>query len=185
MARLDATRLGAWRDMRVTVDDIERRVDRDLRDEWDISLPWFDVLASLQRLGGTARPLDVAADLGIPASSISRRLDRLEEEGWIARHRPALESVDRDGEPSDLRAVDIELTRTGRRLWREMNVSFRRSVQANFAVHLGDDEVAALRSILDLLAGPSSSQEPSPDDSAGRSAMTRLTDPPIDGPIDG
>jgi DNA-binding Lrp family transcriptional regulator len=84
--RLDAARIGVWRDLRVTVDDISRRVDRDLRDEWDISLAWFDVLASLQRSGGTARPLELAADLRIPPSSISRRLDRLEEEGWIARH---------------------------------------------------------------------------------------------------
>jgi DNA-binding MarR family transcriptional regulator len=185
MARLDATRIAAWRDMRVTVDDIERRVDRDLRDEWDISLAWFDVLASLQRLGGTARPLDVAADLGIPASSISRRLDRLEEEGWIARHRPASEAAHRDGELSDLRAVDVELTRTGRRLWREMNVSFRRSVQVNFAIHLGDDEVAALRGVLDLLVDAPSSREPSADDPPGRLAMTGTIDGPSDGPSGG
>ena len=164
MPRLDAARIGVWRDLRTTVDDIARRVDRDLRDEWDISLAWFDVLASLQRLGGNARPLDLAADLRIPASSISRRLDRLEEEGWIARHhhderpedRPGDRTGDRTGNRrvgiTDLRAVDIELTRTGRRLWREMNVSFRRAVQVNFATHLGDDEVAALGAILGLLA---------------------------------
>jgi len=142
--RLDATRLGVWRDLRVTVDGIARRIDDDLRAEWDISLGWFDVLSSLQRLGGSARPLDVAADLRLPASSVSRRLDRLEEEGWIARHRHA--------ESSDLRAVEVELTRTGRRLWREMNVSFRRSVQAHFAGALDDPDVAALRSVIELLA---------------------------------
>ena len=145
MPRLDATRIGVWRDLRVTIEDIARRVDEVLRDEWDISLGWFDVLASLQRLGGVARPLDIAADLRVPASSISRRLDRLEEEGWIARHR---------GTGDDLRAVDVELTRTGRRLWREMNVSFRRAVQANFAVHLDDDEIAALRGLIDVLDEP-------------------------------
>lgn len=145
MPRLDATRIGVWRDLRVTVDDITRRLDVELRDEWDISLAWFDVLAALQRLGGTARPLDVAAELRVPASSISRRLDRLEEEGWIARHRR---------EDDDLRAVDVELTRTGRRLWREMNVSFRRAVQANFAIHLDDDDIASLRELIELLQVP-------------------------------
>lgn len=111
-----------------------------------------------------------AADLRIPPSSISRRLDRLEEEGWIARHhaegradrpaerRPEARSEDRPDDrrvgAADLRAVEIELTRTGRRLWREMNVSFRRSVQVNFATHLGDDEVDALGAVLGLLAGP-------------------------------
>jgi DNA-binding MarR family transcriptional regulator len=141
--RLDSTRLSVWRDLRVTVDGISRRIDADLREEWDISLAWFDVLASLQRLGGTARPLDLAADLGVPASSISRRLDRLAEEGWVARHREL--------ETDDLRAVDVELTRTGRRLWREMNDTFRRSVQTHFAGALVDDAVGELRSIVEVL----------------------------------
>jgi DNA-binding MarR family transcriptional regulator len=163
--RLDATRIGVWRDLRVTVDEIARRIDDDLRSEWDISLGWFDVLSSLQRSGGSARPLDVAADLRLPASSISRRLDRLEEEGWIARHRYA--------ESSDLRAVEVELTRTGRRLWREMNVSFRRSVQAHFAVNLDDPDVAALRAIMELLDEPADGDEDEGDDvgAARRAAL--------------
>ncbi len=147
MPRLDATRIGVWRDLRITIDDLARRIDGDLREEWDISLAWFDVLASLQRFGGAARPLELAADLRIPPSSISRRLDRLEEEGWIARHRPEGRSVG----TADLRAIEVELTRTGRRLWREMNVSFRRAVQVHFATHLGDDDVESLRTLIGLL----------------------------------
>lgn len=143
MPRLDNVRVGTWRDMQALVAELERRIDEELRAEWDITIGWFDVLTSLQRLGGTARPLDVANDLRIPASSISRRLDRLEEEGWIARHR----HVD-----ADKRAVDIELTKSGRRLWREMNVTYRRAVQSSFATHLDDDDMAALRRVLDALA---------------------------------
>ncbi len=143
MARLDATRIQAWRGMQALGGQIERAIDEELRDDWDISLGWFDVLASLQRLGGRARPLDVAADLRLPPSSVSRRLDRLEEEGWIARHR--------DIDPNDKRAVEIELTPRGRKLWREMNVTYRRAVQQWFAVHLGDDEIAAVQRVLDLL----------------------------------
>ena len=113
-----------------------------MRADWDIALGWFDVLTALQRLGGVARPLDVAAKLRVPASSISRRLDRLEEEGWIARRRHI--DVDR-------RAVDVELTKSGRRLWREMNVSYRRAVQAHFAGRLDDAEIESVRRVLDLL----------------------------------
>lgn len=137
MPRLDASRIAAWRRLRSVVADIERGIDEDLRAEWDITLGWFDVLASLQRMGGWARPNDIAADLRLPPSSVSRRLDRLEEEGWIARHR----SADSSG---DQRAVDVELTRTGRRLWREMNVSYRRSLQARFGVRASDDDVDAV-----------------------------------------
>lgn len=130
--------------MQAMVAEIERNIDEELRSEWDISLGWFDVLASLQRLGGRARPLDVAADLRLPASSVSRRLDRLQEEGWIARHK----YVDED----DHRAVDIELTKTGRRLWREMSVTYRRALQALFAVHLDSEDIGDMARILDLLS---------------------------------
>ncbi len=86
MARLDNVRVGVWRGMQALVGEIERNIDDELRAEWDISLGWFDVLASLQRLGGRARPLDVSSDMRLPPSSVSRRLDRLQEEGRIARH---------------------------------------------------------------------------------------------------
>ena len=92
-----------------------------------------------------ARPLDVAADLRLPPSSLSRRLDRLQEEGWIARHR--------EMPGADLRAVEVELTRTGRRLWREMNVSYRRALQAQFAIHLDDADIADIARVLDTLFG--------------------------------
>ena len=146
MARLDASRVAAWRGLQAVVGQIERGIDDELRAEWDIPLGWFDVLASLQRLGGRARPLDVAADLRLPPSSLSRRLDRLQEEGWVARHR---------GAPgADHRAVEVELTKTGRRLWREMAVSYRRAVQARFAMHLDDDDIAAVTRVLGLLITP-------------------------------
>ena len=143
MPRLDNVRVGTWRGLQALVGELERNIDEELRADWDITIGWFDVLTSLQRLGGSARPLAIAADLRLPASSVSRRLDRLEEEGWIARHRHV--------DDTDRRAVDVELTKSGRRLWREMNVSYRRAVQSLFATHLDDEDIADLRRILDLL----------------------------------
>jgi len=134
--RLDATRLAAWRDLQRTVFAINREIDDDLRREWAVPLGSFEVLAALRELGGRARPQEVATWMRIPPSSLSRRLDRLEEEGWIARHREV--------DPEDHRAVEVELTRRGRALWREMNVSYRRSVQARFAGILDDDEIAGV-----------------------------------------
>ncbi len=143
MPRLDATRVKAWRELQALTGQIERELTDELRADWDITLGWFDVLAALQRLGGEARPLDVALDLRLPPSSVSRRLDRLEEEGWVARHRRVDEA--------DHRAVSVELTRAGRRLWREMNVTYRRALQTRFGVHLDDERVAQLQEIVDLL----------------------------------
>jgi len=143
LARLDSSRVGAWRDLQAIAGQIGRAIDDELQADWDIRLGWFDVLASLQRLGGRARPLDVAVDLRLPPSSVSRRLDRLEEEGWIARHHHV--------DPDDHRVVEVELTRTGRRLWREMNISYRRALQSQFAIHLDDGDIADLRRIFDVL----------------------------------
>lgn len=144
MPRLDATRVQAWRDLQTLGAEIERRIDEDLRDEWAVPLGWFDVLATLRQLDGRARPQDVASVMRIPASSLSRRLDRLEEEGWVRRHR--------DVDPEDHRAVEVELTARGRNLWREMNVTYRRSVQAHFAAWLDDDDMAAVVAVNAVLS---------------------------------
>jgi DNA-binding MarR family transcriptional regulator len=136
MPRLDAARLAAWRDLQRVVVEINRLIDDDLQREWAVPLVSFEVLAALRELDGRARPQEVAVRMRIPSSSLSRRLDRLEEEGWIRRHR--------EFDPHDHRAVEIELTRRGRALWREMNVSYRRAVQRRFAGVLDDAAVVAL-----------------------------------------
>lgn len=145
MPRLDATRLAAWRGLQSAAAQIERFVDADLREQWDLPLGWFDVLASLQRLGGSAQPSELAADMRLVRSSLTRRLDRLEEDGWVER---------RHGPTDDGRTVTVELTRRGRALWREMNVTYRRSVQHHFAGLLDDDQVAALHIVLDAVTRP-------------------------------
>jgi DNA-binding MarR family transcriptional regulator len=142
----------AWRDMQSIVPEIERRIDEDLRAEWAVPLGWFDVLATLRELDGRARPQDVASAMRIPASSLSRRLDRLEEEGWVRRHR--------DVDPDDHRAVEVELTRRGRALWREMNVSYRRSLQARFAIVLTDRDIQGLSATARTLSDHTSAEPP-------------------------
>jgi DNA-binding MarR family transcriptional regulator len=143
VARLDSRRLDSWRQLQSLTAQIERAVDEALRTEWAVPLGWYDVLWSLQRAGGMSRPLAVADDLRLPPSSLTRRMDRLEEEGWIVRTR---------ADDDDRRAIQIELTRTGRRLWREMTVTYRRAVQATFAVHLDDAAIDAVHQLVATLA---------------------------------
>jgi DNA-binding MarR family transcriptional regulator len=142
--RLDAGRVAAWRDLQSITAELERLIDEDLMAEWEVPLGWFDVLAGLQRLGGRARPSDLAQELRLVRSSLSRRLDRLEEEGWVARQRP--------GQRDDHRAVVVQLTRRGRALWREMNVTYRRAVQSHVSSLLADRDVTDLRRILAVIA---------------------------------
>jgi DNA-binding MarR family transcriptional regulator len=144
MPRLDASRVAAWRELQSVAAELERLIDEDVTAEWDVPLGWFDVLAGLQRMGGRARPSDLAVELRLVRSSLSRRLDRLQEEGWVARYKP--------GRVEDHRAVFVVLTRRGRTLWREMNLTYRRAVQARVSSLLTDTDVADLHRILAAIA---------------------------------
>ena len=106
------------------VERVVRAIDSDLQSEWAVPLALFDTLAELRGLGGRARPQDLAEALGIPRATLSRRLDRLAEEGWVVRRA--------ETKHHDHRAVDVELTARGRALWREMNVTYRRSVNKHY-----------------------------------------------------
>src|SRR3954465_7828041 len=128
MARLDATRVAAWRELQSVAAELERLIDEALIAGWGGPLGWVRGPSGLQRLGGAARPSDLACELRLVRSSLSRRLDRLEEEGWVHRSRPT--GID------DQRAVVVELTRRGRTLWREMNVTYRRADQRHVAATL-------------------------------------------------
>ena len=144
MARLDTTRVTTWRDLQSISAELERTIDDVLTTEWKVPLGWFDVLGALVRLGGRARPSGVAEELRLVRSSLSRRLDRLEEEGWVARTKP--------DSPEDHRAVLVVLTPRGRALWRAMNVTYRRAVQAHVSSRLSDADVGDLRRILAAVA---------------------------------
>ncbi len=67
---------------------------------------WFDVLAALRRSGSPyrLRAKDLAAALMLTSSGTTKRLDRLESAGLIAR----------EPDPDDRRGVLIVLTRRGR-----------------------------------------------------------------------
>ena len=43
MPRLDAARLGAWRELHAVVNDVARRIDDELRAEWAVPLASFEV----------------------------------------------------------------------------------------------------------------------------------------------
>src|SRR6266508_6712486 len=96
-----------------------------LADEHGISLRRFEVLAALRDAGGAMRVNQLCADLGEIASSLSRRLDRLEDDGLVMRQAAPAEQ--------DGRAVTVTITREGRLVWRDANITFRRMLQRHFA----------------------------------------------------
>ena len=108
-----------------------------------MSLPWFECMTAIRDAGGTLRVHDLCEALDEVPSSLSRRLDRLEDEGMVRRKRTPL--------PDDRRAVSVTLTAAGRTAWRDANITFRRTVQQQFAQHLTDTDIANLQRVLGKL----------------------------------
>jgi DNA-binding MarR family transcriptional regulator len=144
MPRLDAERIALWRRWHTTSTTLLRRVDAQLMEDHDLPLAWFECLAAIRDAGGTMRVHELSEALEELPSSLSRRLDRLEEEGLVRRKHAPL--------PDDRRAVSVSLTKAGREVWRDANITFRRMVQHHFALHLTDTDIAALQRVLGKLA---------------------------------
>jgi DNA-binding MarR family transcriptional regulator len=143
MPRLDAERIGLLRRLSATTSTINRRIDADLVDEFDLPLAWFEVMASLARHGGAMRVTELCVDLDEIPSSLSRRLDRMEEQGFVEREATPTSS--------DRRAVTVTLTKAGRAFWRDANVVYRRAVQRHFAQVVTDSDITALHRLLSKL----------------------------------
>lgn len=140
MPRLDAERIALWRQLCISVDEVQRRIGHELDDQHALPLPWFECLGAIRDAGGTIRVHELCEVLHDVPSSLSRRLDRLEDEGWVLRkHTPT---------PTDRRAVSVSLTSSGRAEWRDANVTFRRLVQQHFAQHLTETDIAAIQLVL-------------------------------------
>jgi DNA-binding MarR family transcriptional regulator len=143
MPRLDAERIALWRQFCVSSAALQRRIDQQLLDEHDLPLVWFDCLNAIRGAGGTMRIHELCEALDDVASSLSRRLDRMEDEGLVKRKRTPL--------PDDRRAVSVSITKSGREAWRDANITYRRMVQQQFAVHLTDTDIGALQRVFGKL----------------------------------
>ena len=142
MPRLDAERVSLLRSLTAATTLVTRQVDADLIAEFDLPLTWFEVMTALQRAGGSLRVNELRAALDEIPSSLSRRLDRMEHEGHIARE---------PSQSDDRRAVTVTLTRDGRSLWRDANITYRRAVQKHFNQVVTDSDVLALQRFISKL----------------------------------
>ena len=100
----DPERLAVWRAFLTAHAAMEKMLSRELMAEFDIQLPWFEVLDALTSNEGSLRFNELAEQTMANPSSLSRQLDKLEERHLVARER---------GTGDDGRAVDIVLTPRG------------------------------------------------------------------------
>lgn len=89
---------------------------------------------------GRASPMELARDLEVSPAGITGRLDTLEESGYIKR-TPSL---------SDRRRVDIEATKAGTAIWRQV-MDLRGRAEEELFNELDKDELATLNQLLKKL----------------------------------
>jgi DNA-binding MarR family transcriptional regulator len=85
--------------------ELEQRLEPVYR-EHGLEPGWHDVLATLRRSGGTLRPTDLTNASMLTSSGTTKRLDKLEQAGLIARAP----------DPDDRRGTLISLTDEGRKV---------------------------------------------------------------------
>ena len=134
--------LAAWRALIRAHATLMRQLATDLVDDIGLTLGDFDVLAQLARAGGHMRMSDLAAQAYSSRSGMTRRIDRLVDEGLVMRA-----SADADG-----RGVIVGLTDAGVARLAEAAPVHMFRVRQLFVDRLSDEELATLASALEKVA---------------------------------
>lgn len=117
---------------------ILRELERELVDEHDMVLSWYDMLVQLQEAGGTMRMGELAKRLLISRSATTRFVDRVEAAGYVRRV----------ASEADGRGMDVILTDEGFSRLKDASPTHLRGIQQHFADRLTPDEAEALRQLL-------------------------------------
>lgn len=125
-------RVQAWDAFRASHAHVKTAISLDLDRERDMQLAWFDVLHALAEAGGRLRMQELALALAINKSSLTRLIDRIEEDGLVSREPDA----------ADGRGTLAVLTKVGRERYRSVKPVYLRSLQRHFGAALADADVA-------------------------------------------
>jgi DNA-binding MarR family transcriptional regulator len=130
--------LEAWRALLQAHATLMRQLATDLVEETGLTLGDFDVLAQLANAGGELRMTELAARAFSSRSALTRRIDRLVEEGLVQRANT----------DADARGVVVALTEAGVERLAETAPVHLRGVAELFVAPLDDEELAVLERAL-------------------------------------
>lgn len=134
----------AWRTFLTAHATVVRSLEAELEAQESLALSDFDVLVQLHFAGGTLRMRDLAESVLLSRSGMTRRVDRLEAEGFVSR--VACET--------DRRGSFAHLTNAGReRLQKALPVHLQ-GIADHFLTPLGAEELASIRTTLGKLVPP-------------------------------
>src|SRR3954468_16775766 len=159
-AAVDSEARDAWRGFLNAHAQVTRRISRDLNEAGLPDLSWYDLLWALYKQPERAlRVNELAREVVLSPTAMSRFVDRVEKEGYVRR----------EPDPRDRRALQIVLTDAGIDLLQRMWPIYRAGIEEHFAAHLGRSP-AGLRRTFEAMA--ESATRP-----AGRSGSDRRAVP--------
>jgi len=133
----------AWIALNRAQQTAQIKIERAFREAKLPPCAWYDVLWELERAGEPGlRPFEIERQRLIAQSNISRLIDRLAEQGYVAR-RPC----DEDG-----RGQRIVITAAGREMRKRMWPVYARAIGEAVGRHVSEREAANLASLLAKLA---------------------------------
>jgi DNA-binding MarR family transcriptional regulator len=130
--------LAAWGALLEAHATLMRQLQTDLVNKTGLDLNDFDVISQLARAGGGLRMTELAASVFSSRSGLTRRIDRLVEEGLVSRTAA-------DG---DARGVVVTLTEAGAARVSDTVPIHLRAVAELFMAKLDNQELAVLESAL-------------------------------------
>jgi DNA-binding MarR family transcriptional regulator len=143
MPEIDDEALATWRAFLTAHARITRAIGADLAQAGLPDLSWYDLLWTLRRSpGGALRVNQLAREVALSATAMSRFVDRVEAAGHVRR----------EPDPDDRRALRIVVTESGVALLRRMWPVYARGIERHFAAHLGRSP-ARVRAMLEQMAG--------------------------------
>ncbi len=147
---LDNLRSSVWRLFLTTHSKLLEQNEAALTQAELPPLEWYDVLFSLKEASEyRLRLSELAKKVLLSRSNLSHLVDRLEKAGLLRR-----ESC-----PSDRRGTFAVLTQEGLAMQERMWAVYAESITETFASQLDDDEVKALRHVLNRLMTADEAQE--------------------------
>jgi DNA-binding MarR family transcriptional regulator len=130
--------LEAWRALLEAHATLMRQLQSDLMNKTGLDLNDFDVISQLAQAGGRLRMTDLAARAFSSRSGLTRRVDRLVDEGLVSRTTA----------DDDARGVVVALTKAGVARVTETVPVHLRAVAELFTAKLDDHELAVLEGAL-------------------------------------
>lgn len=131
-AAADPERLGWWRAFDAAHARTEVHLRRALLDQHDLALAWYRVLDVLAQQSGPQVLGDVAAQLGVPLSSLSRQVDRLVDDSLVSTER---------GSDTNHRHVMVRLTSQGKARWKQATTTVRQTLRRHVLADIDPAEL--------------------------------------------